>query len=60
MKLDPAAIQPSMSYALQARITVDDTLWFINDERYQVDPLKPGPHRLMLKMVHQEGETPPG
>ena len=41
MKFDPAVIQPNMSYALQARITVDDTFWFINDERYQVDPLKP-------------------
>ncbi len=60
LKFDPAVIQDSMSYALQARITVDDTLWFINDERYQVDPLKPEPHSLMLRMVHQEGESPPG
>ena len=44
-----------LSYALQARITVDDTLWFINDERYQIDPLKPEPDRLVLKMVQQEG-----
>ena len=51
MKFDPAVIQPSTSYALQARITVDDKLWFINDERYQVDPLKAGPQHLVLKMV---------
>ena len=55
MKLDRTAIQPGMSYALQARITVDDTLWFINDERYEVDPLNRVPHRLALKMVLQSG-----
>ncbi len=43
IKVNPAVIQPNVNYALQARITVDDTLWFTNDERYAIDPLKPQP-----------------
>ncbi|MBX3581550.1 MAG: YbaY family lipoprotein [Rhizobiaceae bacterium] len=58
LKFDPAIIQPKMSYAVQARITVDDKLWFINDERYSVDPAKREPVRMMLRKVSQE-ETPP-
>jgi len=54
MKADPAVFQPRMSYALQARITVDDRLWFINDERYTFDPTNPVPARMMLKMVRQK------
>ncbi len=50
---DAAAIRTGMSYALQARITVDDRLWFINDVRYSVDPLKPAPQSMLLKMVKQ-------
>ena len=48
---DPADIREAMTYALQARITVGDRLWFINDARYQVEPLKDGNHMLVLKMV---------
>jgi putative lipoprotein len=33
---DPAAIEPSHSYAVQARIEVDGQLRFINDQRYAV------------------------
>ncbi len=51
LKVDPAALQPKMSYAIQAKITVDDGLWFINDERHAVDPLKPVPVELVLKRV---------
>jgi putative lipoprotein len=57
IKLDPAVIQPNVNYALQARITVDNSLWFINDERHAVDPLKPEPAQLMLKMVKQDTEA---
>lgn len=53
IKLDPAVVRPNVNYALQARITVDDSLWFTNDERYAVDPLKPEPAQLVLKMVKQ-------
>jgi hypothetical protein len=51
---DPAVVQPNVTYALQARITVDDRLWFTNDERYSVDPSKPEPAHLALKMVKQD------
>jgi putative lipoprotein len=53
IKLDPAVIQPNVNYALQARISVDDSLWFTNDERYSIDPSKPEPAMLVLKMVKQ-------
>ncbi|WP_378943407.1 YbaY family lipoprotein [Mesorhizobium sp. ANAO-SY3R2] len=56
---DPVAIQPQLSYALQARITVDDRLWFINDVRHDVDPLTAGPQNMMLIKVSQN-ETPTG
>ncbi len=54
---DPAAIRTGMSYALQARITVDDRLWFINDVRYAVDPLNAGPQSMLLKMVRQSAQA---
>ena len=39
LDFDPAAIAEGASYALQARISVDDTLWFINDTRIDIAPL---------------------
>lgn len=39
IRLDPSVIVPNMHYVLQARITVDDKLWFITDSRHEVDPL---------------------
>jgi len=59
IKLDPAVIQPNVNYALEARITVDDSIWFTNDERYAVDPLKPQPVQLMLKMVEKQANVAP-
>ncbi len=59
LKIDPAVVQPNVNYALQARITVDDRLMFINDERYSVDPLKPEPAHLVLKMVKQDAGAVP-
>src|SRR5687767_9497050 len=53
IKFSSAVVQPNASYALQARIMVDNQLWFINDERYAVDPLKPEPAQMVLKMVKQ-------
>ncbi|RWO26817.1 MAG: META domain-containing protein [Mesorhizobium sp.] len=49
ISFDPQVIRPHMTYALQARITVDDRLLFISDMRHQVDPLSDAP--IMLKMV---------
>ena len=59
IKFDSAVIQPKASYALQARITVDDKLWFINDQRYAVDPLKPEPQNMLLKRVSQNADAAP-
>lgn len=57
ISFDPSVIQPNMQYALQARITVNDTLWFINDARYTIDPLTDTAPLLVLKMVRKT-ETP--
>jgi putative lipoprotein len=59
IKFDSAVIQPKASYALQARITVDDKLWFINDQRYAVDPLKPEPQNMLLKRVSRNADAAP-
>jgi putative lipoprotein len=51
ISFDPQVIRTGMTYALQARITVDDRLLFISDTRHQVDPLSDAPQTIMLKMV---------
>ncbi|MCF6116753.1 YbaY family lipoprotein [Mesorhizobium muleiense] len=51
ISFDAQVIRPHMTYALQARITVDDRLLFISDMRHQVDPLSDAPQTIMLKMV---------
>lgn len=51
IRFDPSVIRPRMTYALQARITVDDKVLFISDVRHQVDPLTDVPQTIMLKMV---------
>ncbi|UVK37960.1 YbaY family lipoprotein [Mesorhizobium sp. AR10] len=53
ISFDPQVIRPDMTYALQARITVDNKLMFISDTRHQVDPLSDAPQTIMLKMVAQ-------
>ncbi|WP_439272578.1 META domain-containing protein [Pseudochrobactrum sp. HB0163] len=40
LKFDQAKLLPGHSYALQARISAGDTLWFINDTRHNFDPEK--------------------
>jgi putative lipoprotein len=59
IKFSSAVVQPSATYALQARIMVDNQMWFTNGERYTVDPLKPEPQKMMLKMVKQSAEFAP-
>ncbi|MBZ9771498.1 YbaY family lipoprotein [Mesorhizobium sp. CO1-1-8] len=56
IKFDPSVIRSQMTYALQARITVDDKLLFISDMRHQVDPLADVPQTIMLKMVTPSAE----
>ncbi|MEO5758238.1 MAG: YbaY family lipoprotein [Mesorhizobium sp.] len=57
IRFDPSVIRPQMTYALQARITVDDRLLFISDVRHQVDPLTDVPQTIMLKMVSPTATT---
>ncbi|WP_192256357.1 YbaY family lipoprotein [Mesorhizobium silamurunense] len=57
---DPKAIKPGRTYALQARITVDDRLLFITDTRHQVDPLDGKPQTVVLKMVAPATEQDAG
>jgi putative lipoprotein len=56
IKFDPSVIRSQMTYALQARITVDDKLLFISDMRHQVDPLTDVPQTIVLKMVTPSAE----
>ncbi|WP_296736224.1 YbaY family lipoprotein [Mesorhizobium sp.] len=48
---DSKAIRAGRTYALQARITVDDRLLFITDTRHQVDPLAGKPQNVVMKMA---------
>ena len=58
LSFDADRIKPGRTYALQARITVGSTIWFITDTRNTVDPSTvSSPQSLLLKMVHQS-ETP--
>lgn len=56
ISFDPQAIKPGRTYALQARITVDDRLLFITDTRHQVDPLDGKPQTVVLKMAAPAAE----
>jgi putative lipoprotein len=54
LKFDSSAIQKQNRYALQARITVDNKLMFLNDEHHSVDPLAAEPQTVMVKMVGKD------
>jgi len=51
IRFDPSVVRRNMSYALQARITVDDKLWFVTDTRHAVDPLSDAPQTVLVKRV---------
>lgn len=38
---DSSKLEPGHQYALQARISAGDTLWFVNDTRHNFDPEQP-------------------
>jgi putative lipoprotein len=57
IKFDPSVIQPNMTYALQARISVDNQLWFITDTRHQVDPFADTPQTIMVRKVSGDGSA---
>ncbi len=41
LRFDPWVIRPEAAYALQARITVDNELWFSNEMRYEAHSASP-------------------
>ncbi|HEY4193370.1 MAG TPA: YbaY family lipoprotein [Mesorhizobium sp.] len=51
IRFDPSVIRATMSYALQARITVDGKLWFVTDTHHPVDPLSDKPQTVLVKRV---------
>ncbi len=55
IKFDDSVIKSNMTYALQARITVDNQLWFINDTRHEVDPLTKETQTVLVKRITQQG-----
>ncbi len=58
ISFDTNEIKPGHSYALQARISAGDTLWFVNDERYTVNPENPGtPLEIKVVMVRKPTEA---
>lgn len=59
LSVNKAVVRPNMTYALQAQITVDDKLWFINDERLTVDLTKPKPKTILVKRVQQGADAGP-
>lgn len=59
LRFDPAVIRPQVNYAVQARITVNDQLWFINDERYTFDPARPEPLTIMVRRTTQDEHATP-
>jgi putative lipoprotein len=58
IRFDDSAIRPNMTYALQARITVDGELWFINDTHHGVDPLAKEGQTILVKRVTRENDDP--
>ena len=58
IRFDDSAIRPNMTYALQARITVDGELWFINDTHHRVDPLAGEGQTILVKRVVRESDGP--
>ncbi len=57
LKFDSSAIQEGNRYALQARITVDDRLMFLNDEHHAIDPLLAESQKIIVKMVNQQADS---
>lgn len=57
LHFNPLAVRPTATYLLEATISVDHTLWFENNSRYEIDPLTAGPQTLLVEMLKKpEGE----
>lgn len=60
IRFDPSVVRPGMGYALQARITVDDKLWFVTDTRHDVDPLTDEAQTVLVKKVGEQAQSDGG
>lgn len=49
INFNTSALQKAMNYAIHARITVDNRLWFVNDQRETLDPMSSHPVSLVLR-----------
>lgn len=58
LQFDSADLQPRRTYALQARITVDDRLWFITTTRRPTVPGKTNKADIMVQRVRAERDAP--
>jgi putative lipoprotein len=58
LTFDAAVIKSGRTYALQARITVGDTLWFITDTRHAIDPLAVGDRQTVIVTMVRHSQAP--
>ncbi|MGU3574858.1 META domain-containing protein [Brucellaceae bacterium C25G] len=54
---DSSELEPGHQYALQARISAGDTLWFVNDTRHSFNPDKVQPNYDIQVVMVGRGET---
>lgn len=60
LDFDSDDIVPGHTYVLQARIAAGDTLWFVNDQQYRVDPAQlQAPVNINVVMVRKDAEAAP-
>ncbi|MFC4624167.1 META domain-containing protein [Daeguia caeni] len=57
ISFDPKLLDPTHRYALQARISAGDTLWFVNDEQIEIEPRNTAkPVEIRVVMVRKSGD----
>ncbi|PRD45917.1 hypothetical protein C5748_01930 [Phyllobacterium phragmitis] len=58
LDFDSENIIPGHTYVLQARIAAGDTLWFVNDQQYRIDPQKiQQPVSINVVVVRKNADT---
>ncbi|PYE87239.1 META domain-containing protein [Phyllobacterium leguminum] len=60
LDFDSDDLLPGHTYVLQARIAAGDTLWFVNDQQYRVDPMQlQEPVNIDVVVVRKDAEAAP-
>jgi len=58
LDFDGKDIVPGHTYVLQARIAAGDTLWFVNDQQYRIDPREPqAPVSISVVIVRKDTDA---